>query len=189
MLKPPNNVKKLRHFLGILPWHVSEVVQNAGPSLNRKRVWTNKDHQLGFNLSTSIWLWQWTITKWYRLIQTSWSPYDIHTASTKRLGVVITQDNRPIAYFGWNSPARNQQHHYQIRTLSQKSSAEWCGDTNIRLYQPYLIRDGRVDTQQSTSLNNTLTGICPRDHLHMRIHNTVAGATMVNNPKVNSTIE
>jgi hypothetical protein len=26
----------------------------------------------------------------------------------KQLGVVITQDNKPIAYFSWNSPARNQ---------------------------------------------------------------------------------
>jgi hypothetical protein len=38
VLKPPNNVKKLRHFLGILPWHVSKAWQNAGPSLNEESV-------------------------------------------------------------------------------------------------------------------------------------------------------
>jgi hypothetical protein len=47
----------------------------------------------------------------------------------------------------------------------------------------------RLDTQQSTLLNNTLKSICPQDHLYVRIHNTVADATRVNNPKVNSTIE
>ena len=34
--------------------------------------------------------------------------YDIYTdASTKQLGSVITQDNRPIAFIVGNSPARN----------------------------------------------------------------------------------
>ncbi len=46
--------------------------------------------------------------KWYQLIQTSWSPYDVYTASTKRLGVVITQDNWPIGYVSQYSLARNQ---------------------------------------------------------------------------------
>ncbi len=69
------------------------------------------------------------------------------------------------------------------------SSAECCGDTNICLYQPNLMRDGRADTQQSTPLDNTLKGKCPRDHLYVRIHNTVADATMFNNPKVDSAIE
>jgi hypothetical protein len=69
------------------------------------------------------------------------------------------------------------------------SSAECCGDTNLRMYQPYLTRDGHADTQQSTPLDNTLKRICPRDHLYVRIHNTVADATMFNNPKVDLTIE
>ncbi len=69
------------------------------------------------------------------------------------------------------------------------SSVECCGDTRIRLYKPNLKRDGRTDTQQSTPLDNTLQGTCPQDHLCVRIHNTVADATMVNNPKVDSTIE
>jgi hypothetical protein len=47
---------------------------------------------------------------------------------------------------------------------------------------------GRHPTEYST-VENTLIGICPRDHLYVRIHNTVADATMVNNPKVDLTIE
>ncbi len=102
---------------------------------------------------------------------------------------MITQDNWPIAFVVDSLWQAISKHHYQIRTLSQMSSAECCGDTNIRLYQPNLKRDNRTDTQQSTPLENTLKGICPRDHLYVRIHNTVADATKVNNPKVDSTIE
>jgi hypothetical protein len=80
-------------------------------------------------------------------------------------------------------------HHHRIRALSQMSSTECCGDTNIRLYQPNLTRDGRADTQQSTPLDNTLKRICPRDHLYVWIHNTVADGTMVNNSIVDLTIE
>jgi hypothetical protein len=69
------------------------------------------------------------------------------------------------------------------------SSAECCWDTNICLFQPNLKRDGWTDTQQSTPLDNSLKGICPRDHLYVQIHNTVADAIKVNNPKVGSTIE
>ncbi len=38
-------------------------------------------------------------------------------------------------------------------------------------------------------LEDTLIGICPQDHLYVRIHNTVADVTMVNNPKDNSIID
>ncbi len=102
---------------------------------------------------------------------------------------MITQDDWPIAFLvdsPWRAVNKN---HHRTRTLSQMSSAECCGDTNIRLYQPTLKRDGRVDTQQSTPLNNTLKGICPQDHLYVWIHNTVADAIKINNPKVDSIIE
>ena len=78
--------------------------------------------------------------KWCRLLQTSWSPYDIYTTSTKRLGVVITQDNWSIAFVVNSLWRAINKHHYRIRTLSQMSSTECCGDTNIRLHQPYLIK-------------------------------------------------
>jgi hypothetical protein len=47
----------------------------------------------------------------------------------------------------------------------------------------------KLDTQQSTPMNNTLKGICPRDHLYVQIHSTVADVTMVNILKVSLIIE
>ncbi len=102
---------------------------------------------------------------------------------------MITQDNWPIVFVVDSLWRAINKHLYRIRTLSQMSSAECCGDTNIRLYQPNLKRDGRTDPQQSTPFDNTLKGICPQDHLYVWIHNTVADATKINNRKVNSTIE
>ncbi len=102
---------------------------------------------------------------------------------------MITQDNWPIAFVVDSLRRAINKRHYRIRTLSQMNSAECCGDTNIRLYQPNLKRDGWTGTQQSTPLDNTLKGICPQDHLYVRIHNTVADAIKINNPKVDSTIE
>ncbi len=46
----------------------------------------------------------------------------------------------------------------------------------------------RLDTQQSTPLNNTIKEYVP-EIIYVRIHNPVAQATLVNNPKVNLTIE
>jgi hypothetical protein len=124
--------QEVRHFPGILPWHVSEAWQNSDPSL-QKRVWKMSFWQTKFNNVNG------PSRKWYRLIQTSWSPYDIYTTSTKRLGVVITQDNQPIAFLVDSLWRAVNKHHHRTITLSQISSAECCGDTNIRLYQPYLI--------------------------------------------------
>jgi hypothetical protein len=127
--------------------------------------------------------------KWYRLIQTSWSPYDIYTTSTKWLGVVITQHNWPIAFLVDSLQRAVNKHHHQTRTLSQMISADVVG-TQICICTNHISqrRSGRHPTEYST-VKNTQIGICPRDHLYVRIHNTVADATKINNPKVDSTIE
>ncbi len=86
----------------------SEMLAPLRPS---GRMWRDEDHPqkqgeketlaLGFNSSNSIWQCQKDhhqrggtgLSRFHK-------PFDIYTdASTKQLGVVITQDNRPIAFF------------------------------------------------------------------------------------------
>jgi hypothetical protein len=56
---------------------------------------------MGFNSPRSIWRCKKTIAEEVALAYPDFTkPFDIYTdASTKQLGVVITQDNRPIAFF------------------------------------------------------------------------------------------
>ena len=119
-----------------LPWNITLTCERSVPTMLAPPFMREWDKCQSGN---STWHVNGPSRKWYRLIQTSWSPYDIYTTSTKRLGVVITQDNWPIAFVVDSLRRAINKHHYRIRTLSQMSSTECCGDTNIRLYQPYLI--------------------------------------------------
>jgi len=114
-LNPPNNVKELRHFLGMVQYYrdmrakcsemlapLSDLVGECGEMKNfrkkkvKKQPWHwNSTHQIAFdNMKT-------TITKEVVLAYPdSTKSFDFYTdASTKQLGAVITQDNRPIAFF------------------------------------------------------------------------------------------
>ncbi len=92
-------------------------------------------------------------------------PYDLYTTSTKRLGVMITQDNWPVAFLVDSLWRAINKHHHRTRTLSQMSSAEYWGDTNIRLYQPNPIRDGQADTQQYSIGQYSKRDMSPRSSI------------------------
>jgi hypothetical protein len=89
--------------------------------VNKKPWHWDSIHQIAFDNVKS------TITKEVVLAYPDFmKPFEIYTdASTKQLGAVITQENRPIAFFSRKlSVARNQIHRHQTRTLSH------CGNTN-----------------------------------------------------------
>ena len=115
MLNPPTNVKELRHFLGMVQYYrdmwakhseilppLSDLVGECGEIKTTRKNKVNKKpwhwdsiHQIAFdNVKNAI-------AKDVVLAYPDFSqPFDIYTdASTKQLGVVITQDNRPIAFF------------------------------------------------------------------------------------------
>jgi hypothetical protein len=115
MLNPPTNVKELRHFLGMVQYNrdmwvkhreilapLSDLVIECGEMKTTRKNKVNKKpwhwdsiHQIAFdNVKT-------TIAKDVVLAYPDFSqPFHIYTdASTIQLGVVITQDNRPIAFF------------------------------------------------------------------------------------------
>jgi len=114
-LNPPNNVKELRHFLGMVQdyrdmWAkrsemlapLSDLVGECGETKTnrknnvKKQPWHwNSIHQIAFdNVKTNI-------AKEVVLAYPDFTKsFDIYTdTSTKQLGSVITQDNRPIAFF------------------------------------------------------------------------------------------
>jgi hypothetical protein len=89
--------------------------------------------------------------------------FEIYTdASSKQLGAVITQDNRPITFFSWKHS--DAQHKYSItknellaivKTLKEfesRKSHERCSRLNLRLSVPMEVIAGRVRAQDCLSL-------------------------------------
>jgi len=116
-LNLPDNVKELSHFLGMVQYYrdmwakrsemlapLSDLVGEWGEMKTtrknkvEKQPWHwNSIHQIAFdNVKT-------TIAKEVVLAYPDFTkPFDIYTdASTKQVGSVITQDNRPNAFFSW----------------------------------------------------------------------------------------
>jgi hypothetical protein len=118
-IKPPTGVKQLRHFLGMVHYYrdlwarwsnmlapLTSLVGECGQTKTtrakgtKKAPWHwNEVHQRAFDHVKA------TIAKDVALAYPDFSKvFEIYTdASTKQLGAVITQDNRPIAFFSGNS--------------------------------------------------------------------------------------
>jgi hypothetical protein len=114
-IKPPTNVKELRHFLGMVQYYrdmwakrsemlvpLSDLVGECGETKTarknkvKEKLWHwDSIHQEAFDNVKK------TFAKEVVLAYPDFTkPFDIYTdASTKQLGEVITQDNRPIAFF------------------------------------------------------------------------------------------
>jgi hypothetical protein len=116
-IKPPTGVKQLRHFLGMVQYYrdlwarqsdmlapLTSLVGEYGQTKSTKAKGTkkvpwhwNEVHQRAFNHVKA------TIAKDVVLAYPDYSKvFEICSdASSKQLGPVITQDNRPIAFFSW----------------------------------------------------------------------------------------
>ncbi len=114
-IKPPNNVKELGHFLGMVQYYrdmwakrsemlapLSDLVGECGETKTtcknkvKKKPWQwDSIYQEAFDNVKK------TIAKEVVLVYPDFTkPFDIYTnASTKQLGAVITQNNMPIAFF------------------------------------------------------------------------------------------
>jgi hypothetical protein len=116
-LKPPIGVRQLQHFLGMVQYYrdlwerqskvltpLTSLVGECGQTKTTKAKGTKKVawnwdevHQRAFNHVKA------TVKKDLVLAYLDYSKvFEIYTdASSKQLGAVITQDNRPIAFFSW----------------------------------------------------------------------------------------
>jgi hypothetical protein len=127
-IKPPTGVRQLRHFLGMVQYYcdlwarwsnmlapLTSLVGECGQTKSTKAKGTKKVpwhwdevHQSAFDHVKA------TIAKDVVLAYPDNSEvFKIYTnASSKQLGAVITQDNRPIAFFSWK--LSNTQHKYSV---------------------------------------------------------------------------
>jgi len=151
-LNPLNNVKELRHFLGMVQYcrdmwakrsemlaPLSDLVgecRETKPTRKnkvKKQPWHwNSVHQIAFdNVKT-------TIAKEVVLAYPDFTKsFDIYTdASTKQLGSVITQDNRPIAFF--SRKLSDAQSKYTITELELIAIVETLKDFNRMLWGQWI---------------------------------------------------
>jgi hypothetical protein len=199
-INPPNNVKELRKFLGMVQYYhdmwakrsemlapLSDLVGECGETKTtrknkvKKRPWHwDSIHQIAFdNVKT-------TIAKEVVLAYPDFSkPFDIYTdASTKQLGAVITQDNRPIAFF--SRKLSGAQSKYTVtkfellaimETLKEFNGMLWGQRINVYTDHKNLTRDGLgLTSNRVTRWRILLEEYAPKIIYIKGIHNTVADA-------------
>jgi hypothetical protein len=199
-INPPNNVKELRKFLGMVQYYrdmwakrsemlapLSDLVGECGETKTtrenkmKKRPWHRDSiHQTAFDNVKS------TITKEAVLAYSDFSkPFDIHTdASTKQLGAVITQDNRPIAFF--SRKLSDAQSKYTVtklellaivETLKEFNGMLWGQRINVCTDHTNLTQDGLgLTSDRVTRWRILLEENAPEIIYIKGIHNTVADA-------------
>jgi hypothetical protein len=199
-LNPPNNIKKLRHFLGMVQYYrdmwvkcsemlapLSDLVGECGETKTtrknkvKKKPWHwDSIHQIAFdNVKT-------TIAKEVVLAYLDFTkPFEMYTnASTYQLGAVITQENRPIAFFSWK--LSGAQSKYTVTKLELLAIVETLKEFNgmllgqwINVYTNHknLTRDSLgLTSDRVTRWRILLEEYAPKIIYIKGIHNTVTDA-------------
>jgi hypothetical protein len=164
VIKPPTGVRQLRHFLGMVQYYrdlwarrsnmlapLTSLVGECGQTKSTKAKGTktvpwhwDKVHQRAFNHVKA------TIAKDVVLVYLDYSKvFEIYIdASSKQLGAVITQDNKPIAFFSWKHS--NTQHKYSatenkplaiVETLKEFKGMLWGQNIKVFTDHANLMRD------------------------------------------------
>ncbi len=214
-IKPPTGVKQLRHFLGMVQCYrdlwarwsdmlalLTSLVGECGQTKTTKVKGTKKVpwhwdevHQRAFNHVKA------TIAKDVVLAYPDYSKvFEIYTdASNKQLGAVITQDNRPIAFFSWR--LSNAQRKYSITKIellaiveTKKESKGMLWGQNIKVFTDHanLMRDALgLTSDQVYRWRLLLEEYGPKIVYIQGIHNTVADTVswLEYDPSVNQTAE
>jgi len=127
-------------------------------------------------------------------------PFDIYTdASTKQLGAVITQNNRPIAFFSRKLSGAQSKYTVTelellaiVETLKEFKGMLWGQRLNVYTDHKNLTRDGLgLTSDRVTRWRILLEEYAPKIIYIKGIHNTVADAIsrLDYDPKVNRTSE
>ncbi len=164
VIQPPKNVKELKHFIGMVQYyrdlwarrskmlaHLTSLVGECGQTKvfrakgTKKAPWHwDEVHQRAFNHIKA------TIAREVVLAYPNYSKvFEIYTdASSKQLGAVITQENRPIAFF--SQKLSTTQHKYSVtkiellaivKTLNEFKGMLWGQSIKVYTDHANLIRD------------------------------------------------
>ncbi len=160
-----------------VPWHWDEVHQRA---FNHVKATIAKDVFLAYQDYSKV--------------------FKIHTdASSKQLGAVITQDNRPIVFFSWK--LSNMQHKYSVKeievlaiveTLKEFKGMLWGQNIKVFTDHTNLMRDALgLTLDQVYQWRLLLEEYGPKFVYIKGIHNAVADAVLrlEYDPSVNRTAE
>ncbi len=127
-------------------------------------------------------------------------PFEIYTdASTKQLGAVITQENRPIAFFSRKLSGVQSKYTVTklellaiVKTLKEFNGMLWGQRINVYTDHQNLTRDGLGSTSDRVTRRRILLEEYAPEIIYIKgIHNTVADAIsrLDYDPKLNSTNE
>ncbi len=214
-IQPPTNVKQLRHFLGMVQYYrdlwarrsemlvpLISLVRECGQTKVTRAKGTKKVpchwdeiHQRAFDHIKA------TIAREVVLAYPDFSKdFEICTnASSKRLGAVITQENRPIAFFSWKLSTMQCKYsvtkielHAIVETLKEFKEMLW--GQSIKEYTDHanLIRDALGMTLDRVyRWRLLLEEYGPKIAYIKGIHNTVADtiSRLEYDPIVNQTAE
>jgi hypothetical protein len=215
VIKPPTGVRQLRHFLGMIQYYhdlwarrsnmlapLTSLVGEWGQTKSTKAKGTkmvpwqwDEVHQRAFDHIKA------TIAKNVVLAYPDYSKvFEIYKdASSKLLGVVITQDNRPIALFSWK--LSDMQCNYSITKIELLAIVETLKDfkgmlwgQNIKVFTDHanLMRDALgLTLDQVYQWRLLLEEYGPKIIYIKGIHNTVADVVLQleDDPSVNQTAE
>ncbi len=199
-IQPPTNVKQLRHFLGIVQYYhdlwarrsqmltpLTSLVGECGQTKTTKAKGTKKVpwhwdevHQRAFDHVKA------TIAREVVLVYPDYSKvFEIYTnASSKQLGAVITQENRPITFFSQKLSTTQCKHSVGkikllaiVETLKEFKGMLWGQSIKVFTDHTNLIRDALGTTLDWVyRWRLLLEEYMPKIVYIKGIHNTIADA-------------
>jgi hypothetical protein len=214
-LNPPNNVKELRHFLGMVQYYrdmwvrrnemldpLTDLVggcremKTTRMNETKKKPWLcDPIHQRAFdNLKAAI------AKETVLAYQNFSKPFEIYMdASSTQLGAVITQDNRPIVFFSRKLSETQQKYSVTeiellaiVETLKEFKGMLWGQDIKVYTDHKNLTRDALGLTSDRVYRWRLLLEEYAHKIVYIKgIHNTVADAILQlkYDPKLNKTNE
>ena len=199
-INPPKNVKELRRFLGMIQYYrdiwakrsemlapLTDLVGKCGQTKTTKAKGTKKApwhwsevHQKAFDDAKA------TIAKEVVLAYPDYSKvFEIYTdASSKQLGSVITQDNRPLAFFSRKLSDTQQRYSVTeiellaiVETLKEFKGMLWGQQVKVYTDHLNLMRDALGLTSDRVYRWRLLLEEYGPEIVYIKgIHNTVADA-------------